>query len=269
MPRFGYQEINTPKLDWQINSKEHLSVLAHRLRWDSPGGVQTSTSADYARDTFGNDFVKLDYGVAKLTSLVTNNMSNEVLYQYSRELLPETQQALTPYTKQYLIGNGVTVNNSIPEVAMDTSEGFNLGSPYYSYRLANPEEWKWQVGDIFYWNKGNHSFKFGVDELHNYDFNNTYGGDGNGYFSYSYVGNYISDQISAASGKLRQLQQQRCPQQRRHLPLLWNLYTDFRPACLWHCHHGQWRVWPGQLEAYPALDIGTRSALGLRGSPAC
>ncbi|MGB0073045.1 MAG: TonB-dependent receptor [Terracidiphilus sp.] len=200
VPRFGYQEINTPKLDWQINSKEHLSVLAHRLRWDSPGGVQTSTSADYARDTFGNDFVKLDYGVAKLTSLVTNNMSNEVLYQYSRELLPETQQALTPYTKQYLIGNGVTVNNSIPEVAMDTSEGFNLGSPYYSYRLANPEEWKWQVGDIFYWNKGNHSFKFGVDELHNYDFNNTYGGDGNGYFSYSYVGNYISDQISAASG---------------------------------------------------------------------
>jgi hypothetical protein len=84
---------------------------------------------------------------------------------------------------------------------MDTAEGFNLGSPYYSYRLANPEEWKWQVGDIFYWNKGNHSLKFGVDELHNYDFNNTYGGDGNGYYSYSYVGNYISDQISEASGK--------------------------------------------------------------------
>ena len=199
--RFGFQEINTPKLDWQINSKEHLSVLAHRLRWDSPGGVQTSTAADYARDTFGNDFVKLDYGVAKLTSLVSSSMSNEVLYQYSHELLPETQQALTPYTKQYLIGNGVTVNNSIPEVAMDTSEGFNLGSPYYSYRLANPAEFKWQVGDIFYWNKGNHSLKFGVDEVHNYDFNNTYGGDGNGYFSYSYVGNYISDQISAASSK--------------------------------------------------------------------
>ena len=201
VPRFGFQEINTPKLDWQINSKEHLSVLAHRLRWDSPGGVQTSTAADYARDTFGNDFVKLDYGVAKLTSFVSNTMSNEVLYQYGREILPETRQANTPYTNANLLGNGVTVNNSIAEVAMDTSEGFNLGSPYYSYRLANPEEWKWQVGDIFYWNKGNHSLKFGVDELHNYDFNNTYGGDGNGYYSYSYVGNYISDQISALSGK--------------------------------------------------------------------
>jgi hypothetical protein len=201
VPRFGYQEINTPKLDWQINSKEHLSVLAHRLRWDSPGGVQTSTAADYAVDTFGNDFVKLDYGVAKLTSFVSQTMSNEVLYQYGREILPETRQANSAYTTAHLLGNGVTVNNSIAEVAMDTAEGFNLGSPYYSYRLANPEEWKWQAGDIFYWNKGNHSLKFGVDELHNYDFNNTYGGDGNGYYVYSYVGNYISDQISEASGK--------------------------------------------------------------------
>jgi Carboxypeptidase regulatory-like domain/TonB-dependent Receptor Plug Domain len=201
VPRFGYQEINTPKLDWQINDKEHLSVLFHRLRWDSPGGVQTSTSADYARDTFGNDFVKLDYGVTKLTSLITSNISNEVLYQYSRELLDENQQPLTAYTKANLIGNGPSVNNSIPEVAMDTTEGFNLGSPYYSYRLANPEEWKWQVGDILYWNKGNHSLRFGVDELHNYDFNNTYGGDGNGYYTYSYVGNYIDDQMNFLEGR--------------------------------------------------------------------
>ena len=34
--RFGFQEINTPKLDWQVNQKEHVSVLFHRLRWDSP-----------------------------------------------------------------------------------------------------------------------------------------------------------------------------------------------------------------------------------------
>ena len=202
VPRFGYQEINTPKIDWQVNDKEHVSVLFHRLRWDAPGDVQTGTATDYARDTWGNDFVKLDYGVAKLTSLITANMSNEVLYQYSRELLPETQQPYTAYTKANLVGNGPSVNNSLPEVAMDTAEGFNLGSPYYSYRLANPVEYKWQVGDILYWNKGNHSFKFGFDELHNYDFNNTYGGDGNGYFVYSYVGNYISDQISEASGKV-------------------------------------------------------------------
>ena len=200
-PRFGFQEINTPKLDWQINPKEHLSVLYHRLRWDSPGGVQTAAALDYARDTIGNDFVKLDYGVTKLTSLITNNMSNELLYQYGREILPETNQTSTAYTKANLIGNGIAVNGTIPEIAMDTSEGFNMGAPYYGYRPANPAEYKWQISDIFYWNKGNHSFKFGVDELHNYDWNNTYGGDGNGYYTYSYVGNYINDQMNFLEGK--------------------------------------------------------------------
>lgn len=33
VPRTGYQEINTPKLDYQINEREHVSVLYHRLRW--------------------------------------------------------------------------------------------------------------------------------------------------------------------------------------------------------------------------------------------
>jgi Carboxypeptidase regulatory-like domain len=197
--RFGYQEINTPKLDWQINSKEHLSVLYHRLRWDSPGGVQTSSTADYGRDTWGNDFVKLDYGVTKLTSLITSNISNELLYQYGRELNNEGQQPFTPYTLANLTGTGASAGN-IPEVAVDTAEGMNIGSPYYSYRLALPDERKWQIGDTLYWSHGNHTFKFGVDEVHNYDLiNNTY--ESNGDFSYSYLGNYINDQLNRNNGR--------------------------------------------------------------------
>ena len=98
VPRTGFQEINTPKLDYQLNPKEHMSVLYHRLRWDSPGGVQTQATNPYARDTFGMDYVKLDYGVAKLTSLITSNISNEVLFQYGRELNDESQQPYTAYT---------------------------------------------------------------------------------------------------------------------------------------------------------------------------
>ena len=48
IPRFGYQEINTPKLDWQMNPKQHFSILYHRLRWDSPGGVQTTSAGHYS-----------------------------------------------------------------------------------------------------------------------------------------------------------------------------------------------------------------------------
>ena len=208
-PHAGYQEINTPKLDWQVNDKEHVSFLYHRLRWDSPGGVQTASTDHYAFDTNGNDFVKLDYGVTKLTSLITSNLSNELLYQYGRELNDEGQQPFSAYTKQYLQGNnGATASQSfgftpnVPEVNLTAStiSGFYLGSPYYSYRKALPDERKWQIGDTVYWNKGNHSFKFGTDNVHNSDLmSNTY--ESNGVFSYSYLGNYINDVLNEGAGK--------------------------------------------------------------------
>jgi carboxypeptidase family protein len=208
-PHAGYQEINTPKLDWQVNEREHVSFLYHRLRWDSPGGVQTASTDHYAFDTNGNDFVKLDYGVTKLTSLITSNISNELLYQYGRELNDEGQQPFSAYTKQYLEGNnGATAANSfgfspnVPEVNLTAStiSGFYLGSPYYSYRKALPDERKWQISDILYWNKGNHSFKFGTDNVHNSDLmSNTY--ESNGVFNYSYLGNYINDVLNEGAGK--------------------------------------------------------------------
>ena len=191
VPRFGDQEVNMAKLDYQLNSKNQVSFLYNRLRWDSPGGVQTQATNNYAVDTFGTDFVKLDYGVAKATSQITSHLSNEILYQYGRELNDEGQQPYSAYTKANLMGTGTSAGN-VPEVALATSSGFYLGSPYYSYRKALPDERKWQIGDTLYFNRGNHSFKFGLDSVHNYDLiNNTY--ESNGYISYSYIGNFLAD----------------------------------------------------------------------------
>lgn len=208
VPRRGYEELNTPKLDWQVNDKNHVSVLYHRLRWDSPGGVQTQATNDYAIDTFGTDFVKVDYGLAKLDSQVTSSISNEVRYQFGRELDDEGQQPVSSFSQQYLEGfNGVTaagggLSPNIPEVSLDSPStiGFYLGSPYYSYRKALPDEHKWQVGDTAAWIHGNHDFKFGIDLVHNYDImNNTY--EGNGVYTYSYIGNFFADLYNEAYAK--------------------------------------------------------------------
>ena len=196
--RFGYQEINTPKIDWQITPKEHWSTLYHRLRWDSPGGVQTGAAVNYARDSDGNDFVKLDYGLTKLTSLITSTISNELLYQYGRELDDEGQQPFTPYT--LVDENNKSGNFPYVQIGASSSGwGFNSGSPYYSYRAAYPLERKWQIGDTLYWTKGNHSFKFGLDMVHNYDFqNNLY--ESNGDYVYQYIGPYFNDLLNFKNG---------------------------------------------------------------------
>jgi hypothetical protein len=199
VPRFGNQEINTPKLDWQINDKERVSFLYHRLRWDSPGGVQTGAALDYGVDSWGNDFVKLDYGLTKLTSIIRSNMSNELLYQYSRELNDESQQPYSPYTLNNLIGTGASAGNAV-QVALDTSVFANIGSEYYGYRKALPDERKWQVGDVLHIQKGNHNIAVGGDGLRNADLiNNTF--ESNGSYSYSYLGNYFNDLLNEKAGK--------------------------------------------------------------------
>jgi hypothetical protein len=207
VPRSGNNLLNTPKLDWQVNNKNHVSVLFHRLSWDSPGGVQTQATNYYAIDSFGTDFVKLDYGLARLDSLITSNLSNEARYQYSRELNDEGQQPLSSYTKQYLQGtNGITntaagdFSPNAVQVSLDspTSTGFYLGSLYYDYRKALPDEHKWQVGDTAAWQKGNHNIKFGIDMVNNYDLMaNTY--EANGVYSYSYLGNYFADLLNESN----------------------------------------------------------------------
>ncbi|HEY0308968.1 MAG TPA: carboxypeptidase regulatory-like domain-containing protein [Acidobacteriaceae bacterium] len=195
--RTGDQTINTPKIDWQVNSKQHLSLLYHRLRWDSPGGVQTQKVNMYGTGSFGNDFVKLDYGLAKLDSVITPHITNEIRYQYGRELNDESAQPQTPYDiANYTNGSGalpqlqIAYNGGINSTT--TNYGFYAGTPYYSFRLALPDERKWQIADTLNWVHGNHTFKAGVDIVHNNDIiNNLY--ESNGLYAYAFLGNYFAD----------------------------------------------------------------------------
>ncbi|MDP9050383.1 MAG: carboxypeptidase regulatory-like domain-containing protein [Acidobacteriota bacterium] len=189
VPRFGNQLINTPKLTWQINPKNVLDVYYHRLRWDSPGGVQTQAALAYARDAFGTDFVKLDYGVAKLNSLITSRVTNEIRYQYARELNDEGQQPFTDYSNAHVKGsNGVYTYASIAT----SGGGFNVGSPYYSYRVSYPDERKWQVGDTASLQVGRHTIRFGADLDHNYDLQNNLF-QSNGAYSYANATLFLAD----------------------------------------------------------------------------
>jgi outer membrane receptor protein involved in Fe transport len=190
-PRTGDEVLNTPKLDWQINDKQHVSFLFHRLRWDSPGGVQTQTSNNYAIDTFGTDFVKLDYGMAKLDSLFSTAFSNELRFQYGHELDDEGEQPFSSFTSAYL-NNTTATPVQLMIYGGSSNNGFTAGMPYYSFRLAYPAEWKDQVGDTATWIHNNHSLKFGFDILRNSDeVNNLY--ESNGVYTFTYFSDFFAD----------------------------------------------------------------------------
>ena len=153
--RTGDQKLFLPKVDWNINDKNTLTVSYNRLRWESPAGVQTQATNTRARDNFGDDFVEIDALNAKLASTLTPTLLNEFRFQWGRD--NETQFSQPP-----LPGEPTNaVNGRSPQTFIQN--GFSFGMPEFLDRAAFPDERRWQFADTITMTSGNHTFKFGGD----------------------------------------------------------------------------------------------------------
>lgn len=195
VPRRGKQTIFFPKLDWQINAKNHASFEVNRMRWISPAGIQTQSSNTFGIASFGNDYVRDTWGVAKLYTFFTNTLSNELRYQYGRDFEFEFAQPPTAYESANFLhpvtAPGYTNPLGAPPDVFITN-GFDMGVPTFLQRPSYPDERTSQVADTLTWTHGKHTLKFGGDVRHVHDLAQNlrfqYGS-----FSYSTIANYISD----------------------------------------------------------------------------
>jgi Carboxypeptidase regulatory-like domain/TonB dependent receptor len=194
VPRRGDQTILFPKIDWQINSRNHASFEVNRLRWSSPAGIQTASTVTDGISSFGNDYVRVTFGIAKLDTVITDHITNEVRYQYGRDFEFEFNQTPTAYEKNYLVGptpGGYTNPLGLPP-SVTITNGFSFGTPNFLNRQALPDERRWQVADTVNWVHGRHNFKFGGDYIHTNDIvNNLFSGFG--VYSYSTLPSYFTD----------------------------------------------------------------------------
>jgi hypothetical protein len=169
-PRTGDQDIFFPKIDWQINGKNHATIEANRLRWTSPNGIQTGVGAlTNGVASIGNDYVKSTFVIGKLDTSISALLSNEIRYQYGRDFEYETNDTATPFENSVLLHSGAYTNpfGIAPNVGI--SNGPALGTPTFLNRRAFPDERRWQVADTLNLVRGNHNLKFGVDFIHTYD----------------------------------------------------------------------------------------------------
>jgi hypothetical protein len=190
--RTGDQNIFLPKLDWQINQNNHASFSFNRMRWSSPAGIQTAATVTRGISSFGDDFVKDTWGVAKLNTFFTPTLANELRFQYGRDFEFEFSQQPSAYELANLV-NAPTFTNPLglpPTVSI--TNGFTFGVPNFLQRSKFPDETRNQIADTVTLTRGKHSFKFGVDFSHvNDNGQNLFNGFGS--YSYSSLLNYFSD----------------------------------------------------------------------------
>jgi hypothetical protein len=193
VPRTGEQTIWFPKLDWAINSKNHAEFSLNRMRWNSPAGIQTSATVTRGIASFGNDFVKDTWGVAKLDTLFTNNFSNQVRFQYGRDFEFEFSQPPSPYELANIVNKQAAPNPLGPlPPTVSITNGFTFGVPNFLNRPSFPDESRLQVADTMTWTHGKHTIKYGADVSH-VDDNSQNLFNGFGSYSYSSLLNYFSD----------------------------------------------------------------------------
>ena len=155
LERTGDQKLFLPKVDWNINDRNTLTVSYNRLRWESPAGVQTQATNTRARDNFGDDFVEIDALNVKLASTLTPTLLNEFRFQWGRD--NETQFSQAPLPGEPTNAPG----GRSPQTFIQN--GFSFGMPEFLERAAFPDERRWQFADTVTMTTGNHTFKFGGD----------------------------------------------------------------------------------------------------------
>ncbi|HEY0306739.1 MAG TPA: carboxypeptidase regulatory-like domain-containing protein [Acidobacteriaceae bacterium] len=145
-PRNIKQDIFFPKLDYQLNGKNHLSVSFLWQNFHEPngyssgpvvtnGGIQQNANSD-----FHERFL-----VAAWDSVLSSSTANSLRFQWSRDL--ETNYTTAP-------GPSVTLGSGLIG-----SYGESLAVPRY----AEPDEHRWQIFDVISRTQGKHSLKAGVD----------------------------------------------------------------------------------------------------------
>lgn len=163
--RSARQNIFFPRLDWHINQKNDAFVNYNFANFDSTFGYSGNpTFSNSSPSTNGPTSYHERFLIAGLTSQISDRSVNQVHFQYGRDL--ETAGA----------------NASGPSIGL--SSLITYGMPNALPRVAEPDEHRTQITDVFSTIRGRHAFKFGgdVNLVHEVMINLFQGG---GIYSYS------------------------------------------------------------------------------------
>jgi hypothetical protein len=192
VPRTANQIILFPKLDWQLNDRNHLSVQYNYLRWNSPHGALTQTATSYGVASFGDDHVTDDVVIGRWNTFLTANLMHELRVQYGRDF--ESQFSAPPSAFEQPFSQN-QFDRSPQITLIGSSSGLRIGKPPTLDRAALPDEHRTQVASTFSYVRGNHTIKLG------YDFNHVLDGidsiyNGNGSYQYSSLFDFASDALA-------------------------------------------------------------------------
>ena len=194
------QKIFFPKIDWNINSKNTLTLSYNRVRTDGLNAFQTPPVVNVGAADFGDDFVNIDTFNARLMTNITGTIVNEFRFQRGRENARSILQNPSP-EEAALAARGNGINGLLPQVSFATAAnvGFTFGTSTNFQRAAFPDERTTQFVDTVTASIGDHTLKTGFDIKFSKDFISNLRTE-YGAYSYNNLQDFITDYTTAIAG---------------------------------------------------------------------
>jgi hypothetical protein len=161
-PRHATTVSNLPRLDWDVSSRSNLTLAWNRVRFTSPAGGQTQPFVADGVTSLGNDRLAIDDTSARLNTLLSPLLDNELRLGYAHD--SESEYAQSPFPQE-----PHTAPNGTNAPGVRISETLTLGTPPNLSRTAYPRESRLQIADTLAWVHRNHTFRVGADFLHTTD----------------------------------------------------------------------------------------------------
>ncbi len=156
VPRRSDHTINFGKLDWQASTRHRLSAQYDRARSTAPGALRTAPVVDRGAASLGSSSAKVDAVLTRWMWQASAHLTNELRFQYGRDL--QSEQAQLPLPQEPSVGPG----GYAPEVAIG-SQDFTFGTPPSLGRKAYPDERRFQFAELATFTHGHHLLQAGAD----------------------------------------------------------------------------------------------------------
>ena len=138
-----------PKIDWQIDEKDHLTALYNYNHFQSPGGIITFSPESFGgTELLGNNGVRDHVGTIHWTRVVSPTVVNDLYASYVRD-----EQLYSP--------SGLAASPTSPEMILTAPSTILLGNATFSYN--NLREYQWQLADHVTWTIKKHQLDIGYD----------------------------------------------------------------------------------------------------------
>ena len=178
--RLGTGDVAFGKLDYQLNSANHLSAAFDFDDYHAPNSYNTGTTINNSSlSANGNAVTHTRIFVGNWDSTLTNALVNNFRFQWG------------------LDNEIIAANGTGPSVSVTNTTGYGL--PNALPRPAFPDEHRLQFADTLSWSKGKHQIKagFDVNAIHEVLVNLFQGG---GVYSYTSFNSWVEDVFGVNTG---------------------------------------------------------------------